>query len=44
MTTFDPIFKVTAASSAEEVAALRAALVAGHVDAVATDHARTRPR
>jgi len=44
MTTFDPIFKVhPPLRGAEEVAALRAALVAGHVDAVATDHAPHAP-
>lgn len=41
---FDPIFKVHPPLRSErDVVALRAALVAGHVDAVATDHAPHAP-
>jgi dihydroorotase len=44
MSTFDPIFKVhPPLRAATQVAALRAALVAGLIDAVATDHAPHAP-
>ncbi len=44
MATFDPIFKVhPPLRAAAHVAALRAALVAGQIDAVATDHAPHAP-
>jgi dihydroorotase len=44
VTTFDPLFKVHPPLRASgEVAALRAALVAGEIDAVATDHAPHAP-
>ena len=44
LATFDPLFKVhPPLRSAEDVDALRASLVAGEIDAVATDHAPHAP-